>query len=440
MPIIRDILDWMQKQNPELVKAWGPVLIGLGTMAIGFIALLVSLVVNMCLLWFQRTQNKRQNAFNERQLSLSKSKEERDDILKRLNTFYGPFIELRTQSKLLYSKFEDELLKKSAGTGKRFRTLRHLLEGKTFTPQEKNLLKEILDINKKLLKLIISSSGVVDKLELQDLLGKFGAHSRILQLAYEKKLGGPPELFEDIVFPLALDGAVESAIQRLKYRLKDLDDAIEGRQPKKRKKEGNSTLAYYDKNADQYLNQTLFLDLSGLYKEFEAYVTKRGRILDAGCGVGRDTRYFIEHGYTVISFDASKEMVRKCNEYPHAFCLNISFEDLNFNEEFDGIWCCGSLLHLTSEEGKEAIRRLTTSLKVQGVMFVSLKKGKGNEESEGRFFQYYNESSVVELYKGDLRLEVVRMWVNKSLVPEEKHDWLTFLLRRKHPRLTAERS
>ena len=72
MPIIRDILDWMQKQNPELVKAWGPVLVGLGTMAIGFIALLFSLVVNMCLLWFQRSQNKRQNAFNERQLSLSK--------------------------------------------------------------------------------------------------------------------------------------------------------------------------------------------------------------------------------------------------------------------------------------------------------------------------------------------------------------------------------
>lgn len=433
MAIIRDILDWMQKQNPELVKAWGPVLVGLGTMAIGFIALLVSLVVNMCLLWFQRSQNKRQNAFNERQLSLSKSKEERDDILKRLNTFYGPFIELRTQSKLLYSKFEDELLKKSAGTGKRFRTLRHLLEEKTFTPQEENLLKQILDINKKLLKLIIFSSGVVDKLELQDLLGKFGAHSRILQLAYEKKLSGPPELFEDIVFPLALDGAVESAIQRLKYRLKDLDDAIEGRQPKKRKKEGNSTLAYYDKNADQYLNQTLFLDLSGLYKEFEAYVTKRGRILDAGCGVGRDTRYFIEHGYTVISFDASKEMVRKCNEYPHAFCLNISFEDLNFKEEFDGVWCCASLIHLTFEKTREAINRLTTSLKGGGILFLSVKVGQGHKKIQGRFFKYYDESSATELWKGDSRLELIRMWRSKSLVPtnSDKEEWLNLLLRRK---------
>ena len=150
--------------------------------------------------------------------------------MKRLNTFYGPFIELRTQSKLVYGKFENELIKKSTGTGKRFRTLRHLLEGKTFTPQEDNLLKQILDINNKLLDLIVSSSGVVDKLELQDLLGKCAAHIRILQLAYEKKLDGPPDLFEDIVFPLEIDGAIQSAIQRLKCRLKDLDYAIEGRQ------------------------------------------------------------------------------------------------------------------------------------------------------------------------------------------------------------------
>ena len=78
--------------------------------------------------------------------------------------------------------------------------------------------------------------------------------------------------------------------------------------PTKGKKKRNSTLDYYDKNADQYLNKTLFIDMSPLYKEFEAYVAKRGRILDAGCGVGRDTRHFIENGYTVISFDASKEM------------------------------------------------------------------------------------------------------------------------------------
>jgi hypothetical protein len=210
---LNDILNWTKQFDPETVKAWGPIAVGL--LAIGF-----SSAVNILVLWFQRRQNNRQNEFNTRQLELTKSKEERNEILQRLNIFYGPFIQLRTQSEVIYRKFESELEEQYNQKGERFRTLRHLLEGKTFQPQEEDLLKQILEINEKLLNLIESSSGVVDKLELQDLLGEFSAHIRILKLAYEKKLRGPAALFEDIVFPLAIDGAIDSATERLKFRLK----------------------------------------------------------------------------------------------------------------------------------------------------------------------------------------------------------------------------
>lgn len=139
-----------------------------------------------------------------------------------------------------------------------------------------------------------------------------------------------------------------------------------------------------------------------------------------------------------MSFDASKEMVRKCKEYPHAFCLNISFEDLDFKEEFDGVWCCGALLHLSVEKGKEAVKRLATSLKVGGVMLLSLKVGEGHKKQDGRFYQYYDESSVRELYEGDSRLEIVNMWVSESLVPTEERNWLNLLLRRKRLGFTTE--
>jgi 2-polyprenyl-3-methyl-5-hydroxy-6-metoxy-1,4-benzoquinol methylase len=195
----------------------------------------------------------------------------------------------------------------------------------------------------------------------------------------------------------------------------------------------NRTIRYYDKHGDYYTNKTLFVNLSQLYEPFRAQITRGGRILDAGCGVGRDTRYFIEHGYTVISFDASREMVRRCGEYPHAFCLNMSFEDVNYKEEFDGVWCCGSLLHLKVKEAKESIGRLTTSLKCGGIMFISLKMGEGHTRSQGRFFQYYNETTIQELYNDDSRLELIRMWQTKSLVPTDLdgQPWLNLLLRRK---------
>jgi ubiquinone/menaquinone biosynthesis C-methylase UbiE len=389
---LKDIYLWIQQLDPELVKAWGPIAIGLGTIIMSFIVLIVSQYI-------QNKQNKRQIDFNTRQLAIIKSKEERDEILRKLDKFYGPFIQVRTQSKLLYRKFYYDLEKKHAVVEERFRTLRYLLQGGTFTAQEEVLLKQILELNQKLLALIESSLGVVDRLELQDLFGRFGSHVKVLQLAYDKKLRGPVSLFEDSIFPLALDGAIESAIRRLKERLKKLDEVIEGRSLEKTSsKVATTTIKYYDENADTYANKTQFLDLYDLYKSFRDLVPMWGRILDAGCGVGRDTRYFIEHGYTVLSFDASKEMVRKCSEYPHAYCLNISFKDADFKEEFDGVWCCASLIHLTTEEAIEAMKRLTTSLKGGGIMFLSLKAGEGNKDSEGRFFQYYDESSVEKPY------------------------------------------
>src|SRR6185295_6969534 len=108
----------------------------------------VSFIVSLALLWTQRSQIRLQNEANARQFALLKSKEERDEIIKKLNTFYGPFRELRTQSRILYSKFALELRPESEReTGKRFRTLRHLLEGKSLARQDKELLIQILGIS-----------------------------------------------------------------------------------------------------------------------------------------------------------------------------------------------------------------------------------------------------------------------------------------------------
>lgn len=67
---MKDIYLWIQQLDPELVKAWGPIAIGLGTIIMSFIVLIVSQYI-------QNKQNKRQIDFNTRQLAIIKSKEER---------------------------------------------------------------------------------------------------------------------------------------------------------------------------------------------------------------------------------------------------------------------------------------------------------------------------------------------------------------------------
>jgi SAM-dependent methyltransferase len=426
--MINGIGKWLASLDKELVKAWGPVVVGTA----GIIA---SLVGTLIVLSVQYRNNKGQNKLSFAQLALSKFKEERDEIFRRLNNFYGPFKELRTQSRLLYNKFVLRLDEEHRKKNKRFRTLRYLLEGGEFNVEQDCLLKQVLAINQDVLKLIESHSGVVDKPELQELLGKLGAHIRIIQLAYDRKLTGPPEAFEDIVFPLAVDGAIESAILRLQDRLKELGD-FEAQRPTlvKPKPASNKSIDYYNQHAEEYASRTLFMELSDLYLPFREYVPRGGRILDAGCGAGRDTRYFIEHGYIVISFDGSAELVRKCQEYPHAYCVRLLFSEVTFKEEFDGIWACASVLHIPEPEAKDAMRRLTTALKPGGAMLVSLKHGKGSgPDSSGRFFQYYDEQSAEDIFKDDPRLELAKVWKSSSRPPGEAKavDWLNLILKRR---------
>src|SRR5437899_9395235 len=131
--MVQEIANWIRSLDPDLVKAWGPIAIGaltvLASSMIGGLTVFVALLT----IRNQRLQNKYQNEANIRQFNLAKSKEERDEIIKKLNSFYGPFKELRTQSRILYDKFALELKAKSKEeTGHSFRTLEYLLEGKKF--------------------------------------------------------------------------------------------------------------------------------------------------------------------------------------------------------------------------------------------------------------------------------------------------------------------
>ena len=71
----------------------------------------------------------------------------------------------------------------------------------------------------------------------------------------------------------------------------------------------DSTIEFYNKHAKDFYLDTLNADMSMQYSYFEAHLNKGARILDAGCGSGRDCLYFLQQGYQVEAFDASEKMV-----------------------------------------------------------------------------------------------------------------------------------
>ena len=77
----------------------------------------------------------------------------------------------------------------------------------------------------------------------------------------------------------------------------------------------NSNIEYYNNNSKEFIENTINSDMSLWRDKFEKYIPDGGHILDAGCGSGRDSKAFFKHGYSVVAFDASREMCKFASEY-----------------------------------------------------------------------------------------------------------------------------
>lgn len=149
--------------------------------------------------------------------------------------------------------------------------------------------------------------------------------------------------------------------------------------PQKVQKE--STISYYNENAEAFCAGTRTADMSEMRGRFLHYVQLGGLILDAGCGSGRDSKYFLKHGYRVAAMDASEEICRLASEYLEQTVECRRFEEITEKEIYDGIWACASLLHVPYAELSETIAKLGEALMDGGVLYASFKYGREGEET-----------------------------------------------------------
>src|SRR5215472_17707105 len=89
-----------------------------------------------------------------------------------------------------------------------------------------------------------------------------------------------------------------------------------------------STTAYYDAHASEYCENTVSVNMSELHVPFLREIPDGGRILDAGCGSGRDSVAFMQKGYRVVSIDASREMVAATSRLTGQPAFLMCFDDI----------------------------------------------------------------------------------------------------------------
>ena len=193
-----------------------------------------------------------------------------------------------------------------------------------------------------------------------------------------------------------------------------------------------TTIDYYDKNATEYSESTIGVDFSATQERFLRYIPSHAKILDFGCGSGRDAKYFLDKGYDVDAIDGSKEFCRLASVYTGITVKQMFFQELASVNEYDGIWACASILHLQKDDLILVLHKMATALKNTGVIYASFKYGTFFGERQGRYFTDFNEERLTEILALVPELQYREFWISSDVRPDRSDEkWLNVILSRK---------
>ena len=193
----------------------------------------------------------------------------------------------------------------------------------------------------------------------------------------------------------------------------------------------DKTIEYYNQNADMFAQGTRLVDFTIVQERFRKMLPVGSRILDFGCGSGRDTKYFLEKGYQVAATDGSAELCRLAGSFIGIKVKEMLFQELDEIGVYDGIWACSSILHLPKQELLPVIQKMCDALKDNGVIYTSFKYGDFEGERNGRYFTDFTEDTFDKFMKVISELTIEEEWITSDVRPgrgEEK--WLNLILRK----------
>ena len=190
----------------------------------------------------------------------------------------------------------------------------------------------------------------------------------------------------------------------------------------------NTNYKYYESHAKDFIEGTINCDMSVQYNLFEKYLSKDSkRIMDLGFGSARDSLYFKSKGYQVTSIDPIKKFCIKAEKLGLDDIKCMTAQEIDYNEEFDGIWACASLLHVPKKELNDVFIKCFKALKKNGVMYCSFKYGDFEGIRQEIFFVDLNEDSFKK-YINNTLFSINEVLITNDVRPDRKEKWLNVIL------------
>ncbi|MFA6099043.1 MAG: class I SAM-dependent methyltransferase [Patescibacteria group bacterium] len=187
------------------------------------------------------------------------------------------------------------------------------------------------------------------------------------------------------------------------------------------------TVNFYNQNVDGYMQKTVNLQDKPWLNKFASYLPKKAKVLDIGCGYGRDTNFFVAKNFDAYGIDLSPKMIAKAKKFsPLGKFSVMDMLKLKFDHDFfDGIWCSATLPHLNKKDAVRAIKEIKRVLKKNGAFYLNLKEGKGEKliadsryKNAKKFYSYYTQQEIKKIL-GRLKFKVIDFKLKRN--PKEKY-------------------
>jgi ubiquinone/menaquinone biosynthesis C-methylase UbiE len=190
--------------------------------------------------------------------------------------------------------------------------------------------------------------------------------------------------------------------------------------------EVKKTIEVYEEILPEFLEHNKKFDMIKEMDSFQKYLPGK-KILDVGCGPGRDVEAFCKRGFDVTGIDLTLSFVEMAQKrVPEAKVIQMDMRHLEFpDESFDGIWSLASLIHIPKKDIKKTLEGFYRVLEKKGVIFLAVKEGEGEKWVEkfgkDRFYAFYQEKEILDL------LESVGFKIIESVGKKVGYDWIKVL-------------
>jgi SAM-dependent methyltransferase len=193
------------------------------------------------------------------------------------------------------------------------------------------------------------------------------------------------------------------------------------------------TVEHYDKRAVEFREGTRDHDVK---QNIEALLRQiRGapplRILDFGCGPGRDLAAFRALGHEPIGLEGSPRLAAMAREHSGCEVWEQDFLALQLPPgRFDGIFANASLFHVPRQELPRVLSELRSALKPDGVLFTSNPRG-NNEEgwNRGRYGAYH-DLEAWRTFLAAVGFAELEYYYRPPGLPLERQPWLASVWRK----------